>query len=91
MIELELEDVKKISVKLEWEEVDEEDKPKHSKIRNILKTSVDVLIDEMMQLIEEYNAEKTEYKYSQIMDCLEEINDLFGDDFILDDFKEEVE
>lgn len=79
-IDLTLNNIAGIRVKIDWEESDE------FSVRRVLKENVDELVDEMEQLILLYNGDKSEHNYAVMMDCLAEINDLFDEDFIIEDF-----
>lgn len=63
-------------------------------IRGILYAHVDELLDEMVELIDEYDLKNGDpeqvYTESKMIDLLEEINNLFGDDFEIIDFRKEV-
>lgn len=79
-IDLVLNDIENIRVKIEWAQSDE------FSVRRVIKENVDELVDEMEQLIKKYNSDRTEHNYAVMMDCLTEINNLFDDDFVVEDF-----
>jgi len=62
--------------------IDVDDHP----VRQELKAGVDALVDEMIELCNDYNKYKIESDLKTMKDCLNDINELFGNDFNLKDF-----